>query len=149
MYANSANHRHVQDHRHIGGGFRRFPGIVAAWVCVVPGLLWAAPSTGKTAPEIKPVAYNTGRETARLANQAIAESSGLACSRTTPGVFWTHNDSGDQARLFAFNPHQPRVIKMPARAQGESVCYGADGLTIYLPSEKIPTPLLEVTPANP
>jgi hypothetical protein len=38
-----------------------------------------------------------------LANKAVKESSGAACGRVNPGVFWTHNDSGDQPRLFAFN----------------------------------------------
>ena len=30
----------------------------------------------------------------------LTESSGLAASRATAGAFWTHNDSGDVARLF-------------------------------------------------
>lgn len=33
----------------------------------------------------------------------LAESSGVAASRTHRGVFWTHNDSGDQAAVFAFD----------------------------------------------
>lgn len=37
----------------------------------------------------------------RLEFGPISESSGLAKSRVWPGVFWTHNDSGDEARLFA------------------------------------------------
>jgi hypothetical protein len=37
----------------------------------------------------------------RLADPRIVESSGLALSRRHPGVVWTHNDSGDEARLFA------------------------------------------------
>jgi hypothetical protein len=34
---------------------------------------------------------------------AISESSGLVRSRTHPDVFWTHNDSGDRARIFAID----------------------------------------------
>ena len=34
---------------------------------------------------------------------ALAESSGVAASRTQPGVLWTHNDSGGGARLFALS----------------------------------------------
>ena len=30
----------------------------------------------------------------------LRESSGLGISRTRPGVFWTHNDSGDRPRLY-------------------------------------------------
>jgi len=47
--------------------------------------------------------YAQGRQVCALANQAVDESSGIAASRLTPGVFWTHNDSGDQPRLYAFN----------------------------------------------
>ncbi len=49
------------------------------------------------------VVYAKPRLLAQLANEAIGESSGMACSRRYPGVFWTHNDSGDDARLYAFN----------------------------------------------
>ena len=42
----------------------------------------------------------------------------------------------------------PRRIKMPPRAQGESICYGLDGQTLYLTSEKAPCPLLQVRPAS-
>lgn len=47
--------------------------------------------------------YGEGREIARLENEKIAESSGLAVSRREAGLFWTHNDSGDAARLYAFD----------------------------------------------
>ncbi|GJQ30149.1 MAG: hypothetical protein HBSAPP03_20330 [Phycisphaerae bacterium] len=33
----------------------------------------------------------------------LTESSGIAASRRTPGVLWTHNDSGDSARVFAID----------------------------------------------
>jgi hypothetical protein len=33
----------------------------------------------------------------------LAELSGLAVSRRNPGVVWSHNDSGDDARLFALD----------------------------------------------
>jgi hypothetical protein len=40
---------------------------------------------------------------AHLANREVKESSGIAASRRYAGVFWTHNDSGDTARIFAFD----------------------------------------------
>jgi hypothetical protein len=49
------------------------------------------------------VPYDRGRELCRLANRAIDESSGLACSRLQPGFFWTHNDSGGDARAYLFD----------------------------------------------
>jgi len=47
--------------------------------------------------------YGPARKLCVLANGRIDESSGLAASRRTPGVFWTHNDSGDKPRLYAFD----------------------------------------------
>jgi hypothetical protein len=37
----------------------------------------------------------------RIHDPRVVESSGLVASRRHPGVLWTHNDSGDAARLFA------------------------------------------------
>ncbi len=39
---------------------------------------------------------------------------------------------------------KPRLILMPGRYLGESICYGSDGKTLYLTSEMDPTPLWEV-----
>lgn len=50
-----------------------------------------------------PVRYGKARKVATLANQKICESSGLAPSRLKGGLFWTHNDSGDGPRIYAFN----------------------------------------------
>jgi len=51
----------------------------------------------------KGIRYGPGRELAKLANTAVDESSGLACSRRQPGLFWTHNDSGADARIYLFD----------------------------------------------
>lgn len=40
---------------------------------------------------------------ARLEDASIDESSGLAASRRNPDLFWTHNDSGDDPVIFAFD----------------------------------------------
>lgn len=39
-----------------------------------------------------------------IANAALVEASGLAASTLHPGVFYSHNDSGDTARFFAIGP---------------------------------------------
>ncbi len=39
---------------------------------------------------------------------------------------------------------RPRTIPMPARRQGEAICYAADGYDLLLTSEKTPTPLFLV-----
>ncbi len=73
----------------------------------LPSLIILTLLSPATAAEVsdKPgaIAYGPGRELCKLANRTIDESSGLASSRNTPGVFWTHNDSGDRARLYAFD----------------------------------------------
>lgn len=40
---------------------------------------------------------------ARLDDASIDESSGLVASRRNPDLFWTHNDSGDDPLVFAFD----------------------------------------------
>lgn len=42
--------------------------------------------------------------TGHVATPDATELSGLALSRTQAGVLWTHNDSGDRARVFAVAP---------------------------------------------
>ncbi|TWU36623.1 hypothetical protein Q31b_49040 [Novipirellula aureliae] len=49
------------------------------------------------------VASESTNETIYLNDPELTESSGLAASLHTQGHFWTHNDSGDKARLFAFD----------------------------------------------
>ena len=55
------------------------------------------PSLGKTD------AYAPPTRLADLEDRSIVESSGLAASRRNPGLFWTHNDSGDGPYLYAFD----------------------------------------------
>ena len=79
----------------------------------LPPLIILALLSSMTSAEVsdKPgtISYGPGRELCKLANRTIDESSGLASSRNTPGVFWTHNDSGDMARLYAFD-HQGKDL---------------------------------------
>jgi hypothetical protein len=49
------------------------------------------------------------------------------------------NESWKQA--FARSPQR---VAMPRRKQGEAICFGPDGQTVYLTSEKLPAPLWEV-----
>jgi hypothetical protein len=49
--------------------------------------------------------FQIGRPTeiAIIKNPAVEESSGLAASRINPGVYWTHNDSGDGPFVYALD----------------------------------------------
>jgi hypothetical protein len=85
---------------------RRFPLSALAAVLLAgtaPLALHGAPAAKPPAAPALPIAYGPGREIAKLANPVVTESSGIACSRSTPGVFWTHNDSGSPPQLHAFN----------------------------------------------
>jgi hypothetical protein len=49
----------------------------------------------------RPAAAQQAEPLLRIGDSRVVESSGLAVSRRHPGVLWTHNDSGDAARVFA------------------------------------------------
>ena len=55
------------------------------------------------------VAGATDQPPVKIDSEQLLEGSGLAASRRPPGVFWTHNDPGDSARLFAID-RQGRVL---------------------------------------
>jgi hypothetical protein len=55
----------------------------------------AAPQTSET--------YGPPTKLGSLADPAINESSGIVASRTGPGLYWTHNDSGDGPFIYAFD----------------------------------------------
>jgi hypothetical protein len=57
---------------------------------------------GLAQSDAAPAPY-TATKICNLQDQEIDESSGIGASRRYPGLFWTHNDSGDSARLFLIN----------------------------------------------
>lgn len=52
----------------------------------------------KTSPDAS--SFDYGSVQGVLINPDIDEASGLVASHTNPGMLWTHNDSGDKARIF-------------------------------------------------
>ncbi len=52
--------------------------------------------------------YGAPRTLGRLQDADITESSGVCASRQAPDLFWTHNDSGGGALLYAFNSRGER-----------------------------------------
>lgn len=62
------------------------------------GLLLILPVRSETTP-----AYTGPVAAAQLAEPQNQETSGLAVSLRTPGMIWTHNDSGGEPVLFALN----------------------------------------------
>src|SRR5207249_479334 len=67
-------------------------------------------------PDPKP-ALNAPVYRGELPTERINESSGIVHSRRYPdkSIFWTHNDSGDSARIFAVDGegHLLREVKIP------------------------------------
>ena len=49
----------------------------------------------------------------RIDHKAISESSGIVASRKHPGVFWTHNDSGNGPFLFAITREGRLLAEFP------------------------------------
>lgn len=54
-------------------------------------------------PPVSAAPYEPPRVTGNLRSDEITESSGIAASRCQSDIFWTHNDSGDEAFIYAFN----------------------------------------------
>ncbi len=77
--------------------------VIASLVGLAAAGFAAETRTDEAVPARGLVEYAPGRELCRLENPEITESSGVALGRANDGVFWTHNDSGDEARLFAFD----------------------------------------------
>lgn len=59
---------------------------------------------------------------------------------------YTRNPTEDWAAAFQ---RKPRTINMPARKQGEAICYGKQGRDLYLTSEFSPCPLFYVKAKSP
>lgn len=56
-----------------------------------------------SSPTHQPSGYGPPRTITTIKNHSVNESSGLVASRTSPGIYWTHNDSGDGPFLYAFD----------------------------------------------
>lgn len=81
-------------------------GRLLSWGAAVAGLTIIAwlPVAAEDRPlSTSAIVYDAPRQIATLEHQEILESSGIAASRRTPGVFWTHNDSGDEPRMFSLD----------------------------------------------
>jgi len=83
-------------------GFVKFAVVVLAPALVLAGAA-SRPAATRPAGPPERIRYGRPKKLCDLANQRIDESSGLACSRLRSGVFWTHNDSGDRPRIYAFD----------------------------------------------
>ena len=84
-----------------------------------------------------PAAADSGPSVAfRMSDPRIIESSGLAASHLHPGVYWTHNDSGDGPYVFAVDSATGKTLarvtmRGVAARDMEAISLGPDG-DLYL-----------------
>lgn len=76
--------------------------------------------------------YDRPRQLCTLKTNKISESSGLAVSRRDPNLLWTHNDSGDDARIYCIDRQGNHVgtckLKKTKAVDWEDMCsYVIDG----------------------
>ncbi|HEX6675556.1 MAG TPA: hypothetical protein VF486_11075 [Actinomycetes bacterium] len=101
-----------------------WPRLAAALAACAAGLVLVAPSGTAAAGDRAALAFT-------IRDPRITESSGLAASQLHPGVVYTHNDSGDAARVFAVGPDGRvlatlRLAGVQAR-DWEAIAAGRDG----------------------
>ncbi|MEW9520676.1 hypothetical protein [Streptomyces tubercidicus] len=88
------------------------------------GILWSAAVVPAAADE--PDGFT-------VSDPRITESSGLAASRTHPGIYWTHNDSDDGPYVYAVDGKSGRTVaRITLRGIGdprdvEAISVGPDG----------------------
>lgn len=69
------------------------------------GCAWLQPSAVTTSQTQEATrTFGPAKPFVTLDSKEISESSGIAASYLTPGDYFTHNDSGDTARFFKFDP---------------------------------------------
>ncbi len=76
----------------------------------VPAQVTATQTQSQIAENIPAPAPYISKKLCNLQDQNIDESSGVGASRRYPDLFWTHNDSGDSARLFLINKVGKTII---------------------------------------
>ncbi len=105
----------------------------------VPGAFFALLLGAGVAWAAAPSPYGPPRVLARFKDTRIAESSGLAAASRSDGYFFTHNDSGDEARFFAVSRSGATLatFKVPGakNIDWEDIARGTDeagGPVLYL-----------------
>jgi hypothetical protein len=78
--------------------------------------------------------------TGAFASPRLTESSGVVVSRSHPGLLWSHNDSGDEAFLYATDLHGadrgrvriPGIVPLDAEDLADGPCPTSPGRCLYL-----------------
>jgi hypothetical protein len=81
----------------------RFFVFVILFGVAIGGFSSCSTSRSKSAETALARHYGDPAVTGKIRSRDISESSGIAASRCNPDVLWTHNDSGDDAYIYAIN----------------------------------------------
>ncbi len=125
-------------------GWSRVPVVVLASSFVLAGAAYGPAAQARTgygpapadAAYTRPLADSAPSPAFTISDPRITESSGLAASHSHPGVYWTHNDSGDGPYVYAIDAATGRTLaKVALRGvtarDCEAISIGPDG-DIYL-----------------
>ncbi|MFE4371497.1 WD40 repeat domain-containing protein [Streptomyces sp. NPDC056835] len=91
----------------------RVSGAVAATAGAIVSVLLTAASAVVFAPAVTPAVAadeEAPDQSFTIKDPRITESSGLAASRTHPGVYWTHNDSGYGPQIYAVDSRTGETV---------------------------------------
>lgn len=104
---------------------RKQPSRFRFWCCVIAIMFCNSGCSSAEAPpqdnqrqdnqrntEDKKVTQEEAGNHVYLDDKSVTESSGLASSLRREGYFWTHNDSGDRASLYAYDKTGRRTAKV-------------------------------------
>ncbi len=70
----------------------------------------APPAAGVTSQAARALGEDAAPKAFTIEDPRITESSGLAASHAHPGIYWTHNDSGDGPRLYAVDSRTGKTV---------------------------------------
>ena len=90
----------IFSNRRGGAKFFRFAFCVVVFVAPT---FYLFGTTSSTPQRRQSNPYGSPATIATIQHKSVSESSGLVASRRTPGVYWTHNDSGDGPFIYAFD----------------------------------------------
>jgi hypothetical protein len=88
--------------------------VLILWACCLSPSAVAAPPATQPAPSAPDV--DAVQLIGKITDPAIDESSGVVASRRYPGVFWTHNDSGNPPFLYAIRANGTLIRAYPVKA---------------------------------
>ena len=84
--------------------------------CLISNACFSVSSRDDKKADKKPAVYSEPKVVGTIEIKELTESSGLTASPCQTGVLWTHNDSGDKAKLFAINQKGEKLAEFNVTA---------------------------------